>query len=155
MVGEQQIRPQRCHLVGNKEYQTPPAMSYISPGSSSTATSHTACHIAPVPARITFPCLTLGSFINLPDVFVLLYRLCLAVTRDTHSDSLIKEGEEAGINKEDEAHPYGSGVEIVGETNDEAPDPKVKGKKRSKSSQKLKAIASLVEKKAKSKTSAH
>lgn len=81
MVGEQQIRPQRCHLVGNKEYQTPPAMSYISPGSSSTATSHTACHIAPVPARITFPCLTLGSFINLPDVFVLLYRLCLAVTR--------------------------------------------------------------------------
>lgn len=86
---------------------------------------------------------------------IVLIALLPPLNKDTHSDSLIKEGEEAGINKEDEAHPYGSGVEIVGETNDEAPDPKVKGKKRSKSSQKLKAIASLVEKKAKSKTSAH
>lgn len=61
------------------------------------------------------------------------------LNEDTLTNIPIEEGEEDVVDKEDVAHPYGSNIEIAEATNSEATNSKGKGKKRTRSSERLKA----------------
>lgn len=92
MAGEQPLRPSK-HLIMEHEDIGLPKMPYVSPGSSSTATSHVATYSmrgSSTFSPIISSNLTLGNYLVSPDVFIIFCRLSVAGTRVLFFGSLIQ-----------------------------------------------------------------